>query len=51
VYIVGGGNVHSVKYYKNEGVTFDHVPTVTEVADQWDAINDWSAPIPGKSPV
>ena len=51
VYIVGGGNVHSVKYYKNEGVTFDRVPSMTEVAERWDSINDWSSPIPGKPPV
>lgn len=51
VYIVGGGNVHSVKYFKNDGFTFDSVPTLTDVAAQWDAINDWSAPRPGKSPV
>ena len=51
VYIVGGGNVHSVMYYKNEGANFDHVPTLTEVAEQWAAINDWSSPKPGRNPV
>ena len=51
VYIVGAGNVHSVSYYKNAGHTFDHVPTLAEVAEQGASINDWSSPLPGKSPV
>ena len=51
VYIVGAGNVHSVAYYKNSGVTFEHVPTLAEVGEQWAAINDWSEPLRGKPPV
>ncbi len=51
VYIVGAGNVHSVAYYKNRGVTFEHVPTLAEVGEQWAAINDWSEPLRGKPPV
>ena len=50
VYIVGAGNVHSVAYYKNSGVTFEHVPTLAEVGEQWAAINDWSEPLRGKPP-
>ena len=50
VYIVGGGNVHSVSYYKNDGADFDQVPTLTDVAEKWAAINDWSSAQPGKNP-
>ena len=51
IYIVGGGNVHSVSYYKNDGHNFDSVPTLADVAAKWDTINDWSDAKPGKSPV
>ena len=50
IYIVGGGNVHSVTYYKNDGADFDQVPTLTDVAERWAAINDWSSAKPGKNP-
>jgi NAD(P)-dependent dehydrogenase (short-subunit alcohol dehydrogenase family) len=50
VYIAGGGNIHSVRYYKNEGVTFDEIPTLEQLGAQWDTINDWSAPAPGQMP-
>ena len=50
IYIVGGGNVHSVMYYKNDGADFDQVPTLTDVAERWAAINDWTSAKPGKNP-
>ena len=50
VFVVGGGNVHSVAFFKSVGHTFDHVPTLAEVAEHWDAVNDWSAPARGRGP-
>ena len=47
-YVVGGGNVHQVALFRSEGETFDHVPTLAEMADRWDAINDFSHPKPGR---
>ena len=46
VFIVGGGKVQRVALFQNKGVTFDHVPTVDEVAEQWSTIDDLSAPEP-----
>jgi NAD(P)-dependent dehydrogenase (short-subunit alcohol dehydrogenase family) len=50
VYIAGGGNVHSVSFYMNDGVTFESIPTLDELSAQWAAINDWSSPKPAKIP-
>lgn len=46
VFIVGGGKVQRVALFQNVGVTFDHVPSVDEVAAQWSTIDDLSAPEP-----
>jgi NAD(P)-dependent dehydrogenase (short-subunit alcohol dehydrogenase family) len=46
VFIVGGGKVQRVALFQNKGVTFDHVPTVDEVAEQWSTIDDLSSPEP-----
>lgn len=46
VFIVGGGKVQRVALFQNSGVTFDHVPTVDEVAAEWSTIDDLSAPEP-----
>jgi hypothetical protein len=43
VFIVGGGKVQRTALFQNEGVTFDHVPSVDEVAAQWSGITDLSA--------
>jgi hypothetical protein len=47
-YVVGSGNVHQVALFRNEGETFDHVPTLAEIAERWDGINDFSNPKPGR---
>ena len=46
VFIVGGGKVQRAALFQNDGVTFDHVPTVDEVAANWSTIDDLSAPKP-----
>jgi NAD(P)-dependent dehydrogenase (short-subunit alcohol dehydrogenase family) len=46
VFIVGGGKVQRVALFQNKGVTFEHVPTVDEVAEQWSTIDDLSSPEP-----
>jgi hypothetical protein len=46
VFIVGGGKVQRAALFQNEGVTFDHVPTVDDVAAQWSKIDDLSAAKP-----
>jgi NAD(P)-dependent dehydrogenase (short-subunit alcohol dehydrogenase family) len=43
VFIVGGGKVQRTALFQNEGVTFDHVPTVDDVAAKWGEIDDLSA--------
>ncbi|MCI4673884.1 SDR family oxidoreductase [Candidatus Mycolicibacterium alkanivorans] len=43
VFIVGGGKVQRTALFQNEGVTFDHVPTVDDVAAHWAQIDDLSA--------
>jgi NAD(P)-dependent dehydrogenase (short-subunit alcohol dehydrogenase family) len=46
IFIVGGGKVQRTALFQNKGVTFDHVPTVDDVAAQWSTIDDLSAPEP-----
>ena len=46
VFIVGGGKVQRTALFQNEGVTFDHVPTVDDVAAHWAQIDDLSAAKP-----
>ncbi|BBY63772.1 SDR family oxidoreductase [Mycolicibacterium helvum] len=43
VFIVGGGKVQRTALFQNEGVTFDHVPTVEDIASQWSQIDDLSS--------
>src|SRR5690606_7641270 len=43
VFIVGGGKVQRTALFQNEGVTFDHVPSVDEIAAKWGEITDLSA--------
>ena len=43
IFIVGGGKVQRAALFQNEGVTFDHVPSVDEVAAKWGEIADLSA--------
>lgn len=50
VYVVGGGLVQRVQQFQNAGVRFDAPPTSDQIAAQWSAINDMSAPIPGADP-
>lgn len=46
VFIVGGGKVQRAALFQNEGVTFEQVPTVDDVAAQWSTIDDLSAAKP-----
>jgi NAD(P)-dependent dehydrogenase (short-subunit alcohol dehydrogenase family) len=46
IFIVGGGKVQRTALFQNKGVTFDHVPSVDEVAEQWSTIDDLSSPEP-----
>lgn len=46
IFIVGGGKVQRAALFQNKGVTFDHVPTVDEVAEHWSTIDDLSSPEP-----
>jgi NAD(P)-dependent dehydrogenase (short-subunit alcohol dehydrogenase family) len=43
VFIVGGGKVQRTALFQNEGVTFDHVPSVDDVAAKWAQIDDLAA--------
>jgi hypothetical protein len=43
IFIVGGGKVQRAALFQNDGVTFDHVPSVDEVAAKWGEITDLSA--------
>jgi NAD(P)-dependent dehydrogenase (short-subunit alcohol dehydrogenase family) len=43
VFIVGGGKVQRAALFQNEGVNFDHPPSVEEVAAHWSEIADLSA--------
>lgn len=43
VFIVGGGKVQRVALFGNEGVSFDGVPSVDDVAARWSEIDDLSA--------
>ena len=40
VFIVGGGKVQRVALFQNEGITFDSVPSVDDVAANWSQIDD-----------
>ena len=44
VFIVGGGKVQRAALFQNDGITFDHVPTVEDIAANWSTIDDLSAP-------
>ena len=46
VFIVGGGKVQRAALFQNEGITFDHVPTVEDIAANWSTIDDLSSPKP-----
>jgi NAD(P)-dependent dehydrogenase (short-subunit alcohol dehydrogenase family) len=43
VFIVGGGKAQRVALFQNDGVTFENVPTVDDVAAHWSQIDDLSA--------
>ncbi|MGY4708239.1 SDR family oxidoreductase [Mycolicibacterium sp. CBM1] len=42
VFIVGGGKVQRTALFQNEGITFDEVPTVDDIAANWAQIDDLS---------
>lgn len=46
VFIVGGGKVQRAALFENDGVTFDSVPSVDDVASKWQEITDLSAALP-----
>ncbi|WP_145010158.1 SDR family oxidoreductase [Mycobacterium marseillense] len=43
VFIVGGGKVQRTALFQNDGVTFDSVPSVEDIAAKWGQITDLSA--------
>jgi NAD(P)-dependent dehydrogenase (short-subunit alcohol dehydrogenase family) len=43
IFIVGGGKVQRAALFQNDGITFDEVPSVDEVAAKWGEITDLSA--------
>jgi hypothetical protein len=43
IFIVGGGKVQRTALFQNDGVTFDSVPSVDDVAGKWGEITDLSA--------
>jgi NAD(P)-dependent dehydrogenase (short-subunit alcohol dehydrogenase family) len=51
VYVAGGGNVHRVRQFQNEGVVFAEPPTMAELASRWPEIADLSGAVPGVNPV
>jgi hypothetical protein len=46
VFIVGGGKVQRAALFQNDGVTFEDVPSVDDVASHWSQIDDLSSPKP-----
>ena len=46
VFIVGGGKVQRAALFQTDGVAFDHVPSVDEIAGKWGEITDISAAQP-----
>jgi len=46
IFIVGGGKVQRTALFQNKGITFDHVPSIDEVASNWSTIDDLSSPEP-----
>jgi NAD(P)-dependent dehydrogenase (short-subunit alcohol dehydrogenase family) len=43
IFIVGGGKVQRAALFQNDGVTFATVPSVDDVAEKWNEIDDLSA--------
>lgn len=43
IFIVGGGKVQRAALFQNDGVTFEQVPSVDDVAANWSQIDDLSA--------
>ncbi|AFC56583.1 short-chain dehydrogenase/reductase SDR [Mycobacterium intracellulare subsp. yongonense] len=43
VFIVGGGKVQRTALFQNDGITFDSVPSVEDIAAKWGQITDLSA--------
>ena len=42
IFIVGGGKVQRAALFQNDGITFDDVPSVDEIAGKWGEITDLS---------
>jgi NAD(P)-dependent dehydrogenase (short-subunit alcohol dehydrogenase family) len=51
VFVVGGGLVQRVALFQNDGVTFDHPPTLDEITGRWAEISDMTIAKIGSSPV
>lgn len=51
VSVVGGGLVHRVAQFQNDGVTFATPPTLQEITRSWPDISDMSNAKPGTSRV
>jgi hypothetical protein len=43
IFIVGGGKVQRTALFQNDGVTFENVPSIDDVAGKWGEITDLSA--------
>jgi len=51
VLTVGGGRCTRVQYFESEGVAFEGVPSLAEVAGRFAEITDMSGAVPGTNPV
>lgn len=45
---VGGGSISRVAYVVSRGASFDRIPTVEEVSEQWDALRDLTGAAEGR---
>ncbi|SCX33332.1 SDR family oxidoreductase [Mycolicibacterium fluoranthenivorans] len=51
VFVVGGGLVHRVAQFQNDGVTFTAQPSLAEITAKWSQISDMSDAKLGSNPV
>lgn len=48
IILASGGHYARVRYHKSQGVDFDEVPTVEELASRWDELMDMQDAVDGK---
>jgi NAD(P)-dependent dehydrogenase (short-subunit alcohol dehydrogenase family) len=49
--LASGGHYSRIAFMQSQGVQFDHVPSVEELALSWDEISDLTGSAPGRNPL